>query len=110
MGRPKDVDVNTTDDTQKSALHHVAKRRGYGQAEIAQLLLEKMARIEATDQNGCTPLMFSVANGDDAVCRTLIKHLADVNAKDVEGNGPLDYAKNFSQSVIGQLLRDAGAE
>merc|ERR1712217_408232 len=107
---PKDVDVNAVDDTKKTALHHAVKRRGYAQSEIVDLLLQKRALLEAQDHNGCTPLMFAVANGDEAVTRGLLKALANVNAKDVEGNGPLDYAVNFGQSLMAQLLRDAGAE
>merc|ERR1712060_694955 len=66
--------------------------------------------MEAADHNNCTPLMFAVANGDEAVVRRLVKSGANVNAKDRESNGPLDYAINFGQTVMAKLLRDAGAE
>merc|ERR1712217_662150 len=63
---------------------------------------------EARDQNGCTPLMFAVANGDEAVSRTLLVSEANVGAKDFEGRMPMDYAINFGHDKIVRMLRSAG--
>merc|ERR1712151_1241438 len=65
-----EVDVNAMDDTQKSAMHHASKRARKNrdtpndsvQAEIVELLIKQKAYLEARDHNGCTALMFAVAN------------------------------------------------
>merc|ERR1711957_1020159 len=113
----KEIDVQMTDDTQKTALHHASKRArarrdsGYNdvQAEIVSLLLEAGAFMEARDHNGCTALMFAVANGDTSVVKRLLTNAANPNTRDFEGHTPLDYAKNFGHQIMGDLLKNAGA-
>merc|ERR1712217_716571 len=117
--RTPEVDVNALDDTQKSALHHAAKRMRSSAEEleenranasdIVSMLLNAGAYIEARDHNGCTALMFAVANGDESVAATLVMSRANVNVKDFEGHMPLDYAMNFGHENLAQLLKDAGA-
>jgi len=109
------VDVNALDDTQKSALHHASKRirnetDEAAQAEIVELLVAAGAYVEARDHNGCTALMFAVANGDDAATRTLLEAQANINVKDYEGHTPLDYAVNFGHEEVAVLLKSHGAE
>jgi len=111
-----EIDVNILDDTQKSALHHASKRTrrrrgelGDTQAEIVNLLLHAGAYIEGRDHNGCTALMFAVANGDDTVTRALLDARANVNVKDFEGHTPLDYTRNFGHDNLTKLLRSFGA-
>jgi len=117
LAHQDEVDVNTVDDTQKSALHHASKRgpaRRQGeslrvQEQIVKMLLEGGATLEARDHNGCTALMFAVANGDENVTMVLLKAQANVNVKDFEGHTPLDYALNFHQTRIVKVLEGHGA-
>jgi len=116
-----EVHVNAIDDTQKSALHHCAKRTQSQpsaqaktvstrlQADIVVLLIRHKAYIEARDHNGCTALMFAVANGDEAVVTTLLSNHANVNVRDFEGHTPLDYATNFGHTGLSKTLRSYGA-
>mmetsp|Transcript_94100 Transcript_94100/g.206089 ORF Transcript_94100/g.206089 Transcript_94100/m.206089 type:complete len:1250 (+) Transcript_94100:224-3973(+) len=112
----REVDVNAMDDTQKCALHHASKRAQKPgasetdniQGDIVNMLLDAGAYLEARDHNGCTALMFAVANGDIGVTRVLLKSQANVNVKDFEGHRPLDYAINFDHEDIAQLLIEAG--
>jgi len=118
VARREEVDVNALDNTQKSALHHGCKRaksrRGavYDglQCDIVTILLHHGACLEGRDHNGCTALMFAVANGDEPVTMTLLKAQANVNVQDFEGRMPLDYALNFGHQRLATLLRNAGAE
>eukprot|EP00927_Polykrikos_kofoidii_P084751 TRINITY_DN9024_c0_g1_i1.p1 TRINITY_DN9024_c0_g1~~TRINITY_DN9024_c0_g1_i1.p1 ORF type:complete len:1293 (+),score=335.19 TRINITY_DN9024_c0_g1_i1:146-3880(+) len=115
----KQVDVNQSDDTQKSAMHHASKQgkrlreessgNDFAQADIVNLLIQAKAFVEARDHNGCTALMFAVANGSEAVVRSLIAAYANVNVKDFEGQTPMNYALTFGHSNLAQLLKDAGA-
>eukprot|EP00929_Paragymnodinium_shiwhaense_P115933 TRINITY_DN8509_c0_g4_i1.p1 TRINITY_DN8509_c0_g4~~TRINITY_DN8509_c0_g4_i1.p1 ORF type:complete len:1229 (+),score=336.65 TRINITY_DN8509_c0_g4_i1:129-3689(+) len=111
-----EVEVNAMDDTQKSAMHHASKRArkcrdgsDMVQAEIVAMLIKSKSYLEARDHNGCTALMFAVANGDDAVTNTLLAANANVNVKDFEGHTPLDYATNFGHTDLVQVLRTHGA-
>eukprot|EP00928_Gymnodinium_smaydae_P027335 TRINITY_DN21177_c0_g1_i2.p1 TRINITY_DN21177_c0_g1~~TRINITY_DN21177_c0_g1_i2.p1 ORF type:complete len:1189 (+),score=375.48 TRINITY_DN21177_c0_g1_i2:67-3633(+) len=112
-----EVDINAMDDTQKSAMHHASKRarkRREGaydtvQAEIVHMLIQAKASIEARDHNGCTALMFAVANGDEGVAQVLLKAGANMNVRDFEGHTPLDYAANFGHTTLVTILRNAGA-
>lgn len=111
----KDVDVNAIDDTQKSALHHASKKARTSpeetrQSEIIRCLVGASAYVEARDHNGCTALMFAVANGDDVATSILLDANANVNLKDYEGHSPLEYAVNFNHTDVAQLLRSHGAE
>lgn len=110
-----DLDVNALDDTQKSALHHASKKarsntRDTAQADIVAMLVRGGAYVEARDHNGCTALMFTVANGDEVAARVLLDAKSNINVKDFEGHTPLDYAVNFGHSSVDQLLREHGAE
>merc|ERR1711870_3780 len=78
-------------------------------SEIVSMLFHAGAYIEARDHNGCTALMFAVANGDESVAATLVNCRANVNVKDFEGHMPLDYAMNFGHENLAKLLKDAGA-
>lgn len=112
----KEVDVNATDDTQKSALHHASKWAKRvdcpdvepAQGDIVRMLLNAGAYMEARDHNGCTALMFSVANGEAYVTQELLRAMANVNVKDFEGHRPLDYAVNFEHTHIERMLREHG--
>jgi len=118
VARKEEVDVNALDSTQKSALHHASKRAksrrtleyDAAQADIITTLLCCGACLEGRDHNGCTALMFAVANGDEAVTRSLLTAQANVNVQDFEGRMPLDYAQNFGHHKLATLLKAAGAE
>merc|ERR1712129_507363 len=99
----------------KSALHHASKKarsntRDTAQADIVALLVHGGACVEARDHNGCTALMFTVANGDEVAAKVLLDAKSNINVKDFEGHTPLDYAVNFGHSSVDKLLRECGAE
>lgn len=121
------ANVAAVDDTQKSALHHAARRGSVPEdlqlaasssdfspivvdvyAEIVSILLSFGADIDGHDHHGCSPLMFAVANNRICVTRGLLQAQADVNVKDHEGHRPLDYAMHFGHSELENLLRQAG--
>eukprot|EP00931_Biecheleriopsis_adriatica_P061147 TRINITY_DN36762_c0_g1_i1.p1 TRINITY_DN36762_c0_g1~~TRINITY_DN36762_c0_g1_i1.p1 ORF type:complete len:1235 (+),score=381.11 TRINITY_DN36762_c0_g1_i1:89-3793(+) len=110
----KEIEVNAVDDTDKTALHHAARRTGseedsQAQADIISAILHAKAYLEARDHNGCTALMFAVANGNEAIVRRLVQAQANVNIADYENHTCLSYAKQFGQNKIVSLLKRAGA-
>merc|ERR1711870_147360 len=62
------------------------------------------------DHNGCTPLMFTVANGDIEVAQVMLEARSNINAKDFEGHTPLDYASHFGHAELMRIIRDLGGE
>lgn len=117
LTKTRDVDVNALDDTQKNALHHASKRAknrrspefDVAQIDIISMLLHAGIFLEARDHNGCTALMFAVANGNEAAVGKLIAAHANVHVKDFEGHTPIDYARNFRHDGVAKLLLSAGA-
>lgn len=103
LSKSKDIEVNAVDDTDKTALHHAARRNvedDEKQADIITMLLHAKAYIEARDHNGCTALMFAVANGNEAITRRLILAQANVNNFDYENHSCLNYALQFNQTKL----------
>lgn len=82
----KGADVNETtvdlDRFGRTALMLAAEE---GHAEIARLLMEHKANVNATDYYGRTALMWAAIGGHADVTRSLLEHKAAVNVKDNYG-------------------------
>lgn len=76
------VDVNSTDDIGRTALHKAAYR---GKDSIVEYLLSKGANINSKIENndpelsGTTPLTWAVMSGHVDTAKTLIQHGADAD-------------------------------
>jgi ankyrin repeat protein len=104
----------------------------YGRSDIAALLVESGAVIDARDKNyKYTPLMLACMSGDEALAALLIAKGADVNAKsasaftadftsygssftrtiaDLKQRTPLMFAAESGHPELVRLLLDAGAD
>ncbi len=71
-------------------LHEAA---AMGHLEVARLLLERGADVNAKNKHGFTPLHFAAGIGHTDVAKLLLEHGADVNAKDEHGRTPADIAR-----------------
>jgi len=104
------LDIDAKDSYQKTPLH-VAARKGH--KKLTELLLQHDADIEATTGNGETPLLGASAfneRSDTSVVQTLIKHHANVMARNGPGGTGLHWAcLNGNTSVVEELLKN-GAE
>ena len=75
-----------------------------GCREIAELLLSKGAEVNAKSNNGRTPLHTAAYQNQQEVTKLLLSAGADPNIKDIEGKTAIDFAKQFGNVTIAQLL------
>jgi ankyrin repeat protein len=71
-------------------------------------LVAKGAKVDARDERMCTPLHYAAGDSHLDVVKWLVKHKADINAKDKEGNNVFYYAivnKNSSNPVAEYLTK-----
>ena len=75
---------------------------------VLDSLIEKGADVNATDDNGQTPLHLALHNEHPEMAKLLIKKGADVNAKNKWGDTPLHLV--LDNPEIAKLLIEHGAD
>ena len=93
--------IRNRDDHGFSPLHWAAKE---GHLYIIQMLLNKGARVNATNMGDDTALHLAAAHGHRDCVQYIIKHNGDVNAQNEHGNTPLHYACFWNYQSIAELL------
>jgi ankyrin repeat protein len=82
-----------------------------GRTEIIGLLLQRDARVDATDEYGRTALSWAVTKGDfDGSAKALIESGADVNNTDHGGFTPLMRSALSDNPRCFALLLESGAD
>ncbi|XP_046390679.1 integrin-linked protein kinase [Ischnura elegans] len=99
-------DLNQGDDHGFSPLHWAAKR---GHSKIVELLVQRGARVGATNMGDDTPLHLASAHGHADIVHFLLRHKADPNLTNEHGNTPLHYACFWGHSSIAEALVSSGA-
>jgi len=79
-------------------------------ANVARLLLEHGADVDARDNDGLTALHTAVHFVWVEVVRVLLEHGANVGAEDKRGRTPLSLAKGYRRDEIMKLLLEHGAQ
>ena len=85
-------------------LHYAATG---GHAQIAKLLLDESAYIDAESPNGSTPLMMAARYGRTELVRLLIDEGADIRIKNQLGLSALDFAKEGARPDAMRLIESA---
>jgi ankyrin repeat protein len=108
-GANVNANMNTTNQSGVTPLMSTAATPD-GAIEIAKLLLEKGATVNAKDWLGWTPVMHASYYGRIDLVKLLMKKGADVNATSNTGWTPLMYAAYKGRVEIGKLLIENGAD
>ena len=82
-----------------------------GHTEVAKLLLDHKANVNARVTDGDTPLYIAAQNGHTEVVKLLLDHKADVNAsRHTDGATPLHIAAHNGHTEVVKLLLDHKAD
>jgi ankyrin repeat protein/mRNA-degrading endonuclease RelE of RelBE toxin-antitoxin system len=101
--------IETKDNEGNTPLHIACERNYINSIEI---LLEKGAHINATNNLGMTPLHIACQNGHFKTVTCLLNrktNKASIDAQDIQGTTPLDYAAIYSYTPIVEYLLNSGA-
>jgi len=74
------------------------------QTDIARLLIQHGANLNARAASGHIPLHEASANGNVELVKLLIENGSDVNAKTDDGKTPLDFAIEYKRAEVVELL------
>nr|WP_240702312.1 ankyrin repeat domain-containing protein [Trinickia terrae] len=94
----KDAEVNKKGWT---PLHYAAAN---GQDEVAQLLIDHSAYIDAGSPNGTTPLMMAARGNHITTVKLLLDAGADLSVKNQLGLTALDFAKQYHAKDVTEGL------
>ncbi len=101
------ANINAVTTVQKETPLHIAVR--YGHKEVAELLLNKGANVNAVERRKWTPLHTAVKSGKVQVAELLLDRGANVNAVDNLDMTPLHFALKYNREELVRLLLDRGA-
>jgi ankyrin repeat protein len=87
---------------------HSAVRWNKPAAEIEDLIREHGA--DCTDNNGNHPIHIAAQNGHASLVSLILRHRADVNAQNNNGQTPLHMAVSYDLDDVEAVLRQAGAK
>jgi ankyrin repeat protein len=100
--------AHATDDDGRTPLHHAAER---GHIEVASILLDAGADIDAREEDDETPLHYAAWRSQLAVGRLLVARGTDVEARNHWGRTPLlIVGRETGNADMARLLIDAGAK
>lgn len=102
------IDVNEAFDGMSPIVWLASQRRG--SCEIAQLLIDNGADVNAVDQDGISAIRMAVFNAHKELLQLLIANGANLNAVDQDGLTELDMAVYHGRKELAQLLIENGAE
>jgi ankyrin repeat protein len=78
-------------------LHYAAR---HNHVDVAQLLVQAGAQVNAREANGITPLLMAISSNNMAAAQFLLAHGGDVNAMDWYGRTPLWEAVNVRNLYV----------
>ena len=108
----READLALQDQDGKTAIHYAVEKdyRDCNSDEILSCLIENGADVNVRSNDDCTPLMVgSRHNCHIDLLKLLVKHGAQIDLQDDDGNTALHYACYPESSTVFYTLRDLGA-
>ncbi|KAL5011274.1 hypothetical protein ScPMuIL_009825 [Solemya velum] len=99
-------DLNQGDDHRFSLLHWASLE---GRSNIVDMLIQRGARINATNMGDDTALHLASSHGHREIALMLLHNKANINAINEHGNTPLHYACFWGHDSIAEDLVNNGA-
>lgn len=96
------ADIDVMDEEGSSALHWAL---WFGENEAAQLLVEEGSDLNLCDYEGYSPLMIAVFNEDVEMAAFLLENGATPTLEDIYGMTAYDYAVEYENEELIQLLK-----
>ena len=98
------ADLNSTDDGEKTALHHASAD---GKTNVARYLIRHDASLNLQDRDGMTPLADAIVNGQHKAAKCLVQAGADPNIRNEQGYTAVHHAASNGQldllrAMVGQ--------
>lgn len=81
-----------------------------GSDQVARMLLDLGANVNAASENGTTPLMMAVRGGHKTTVKLLLARGANPNLKNERGETALAWAMDRGYTEIGTMLVDHGGQ
>jgi ankyrin repeat protein len=78
-----------------------------GSTEVAAMLIEHGAKVNAANPGGVTALMIAAAGNRSAIVEFLLKAGADLNARSEDGRTALSIAQANNSEAVVKILKDA---
>ncbi|KAH0557050.1 hypothetical protein GP486_005162, partial [Trichoglossum hirsutum] len=108
LSRSDGVDFSRRNTASTATGLHLASR--YGHLNVAKILLDKGAEVEARDRKGRTALYWAAGSGHKDVVLLLLDNQADISAKDDDGQTALHWAADWGHEVVARLMLEKGAD
>ncbi len=110
FSKPAEIDFKDVGWHNFTPLHYCVSI-DYRNDEIAKLLIQKGANVNARDEFGSTALLSAVYfDNNKEIIELLLNKGADVNAVNKWGNTPLTYASAYSNKEVIEFLIRKGAD
>lgn len=106
----KGAPVDTRNKSEQTPLWQAAWQPWHRDDEIAAVLIEHGANVNARDDKGFTPLHMAALTGHLPVVRLLLSKRAQVDAKSTKGASPLYKAAEAGQLETVSVLLGSGAD
>jgi ankyrin repeat protein len=100
-------DIAAGDAWQATPLHDAARN---GHRDVAEILINRGARMSIKDRFGNTPLHIAAQGGHMSVVRLLIENGANLNSGNLREKSPLFMAYENNEASTVRLLLDKGAD
>lgn len=108
------AEVDAKDEYGLTPLHQTAQveaeillHHQQGSVEVAEILLQHAATLDARNRDGNTPLHLTARQGKHGVAKLLLEHKADPNVMAKNKKRPIDCARSEGELSVAKLLEAA---